>query len=165
LAEGGGFSLAEGAEFASAALDDSAGDFVRKCGGFGARALGKRENVEIGEGEALDEGERGGVVVFGFAGEAGDDVGADGGVGDAVVDEFDTAGIVFGAIPTVHRGQDAVGGGLQGHVKVLGDALGPSEEIDEVLGYVEGLDGADAEALDGGFVEDAAKEVFEVDAR
>jgi len=47
--------------------------------------------VEIGEGEALDESERGGVIVFGFTGEAGDDVGADGGVREALMDEFDAA--------------------------------------------------------------------------
>ena len=60
--------------------------------------------MEIGEGEALDEGECGGVVVFEFAGETGDDVGADGGVREAFVDEFDTAGIVLGAVPAVHGG-------------------------------------------------------------
>ncbi len=36
LAEGGGFGFAEGAQFAGAALDDGAGDFVGKEGGFGA---------------------------------------------------------------------------------------------------------------------------------
>jgi len=49
-------------------------------------------------------------------------------------------------------------------VKVLGDAIGRSEEIDEVLRDVERLDGADAETLDRGFVENAAKEVFEFGA-
>src|SRR5258708_39415206 len=48
---------------------------------------------------------------------------------------------------------------------VLGDAIGRSEEIDEVLGNVEGLDGADAQAFDGGFAEDAAEEIFELDVR
>jgi len=43
LAEGGGFGFAEGAEFAGAALDDGAGDFVRKRGGFGAGALRKEK--------------------------------------------------------------------------------------------------------------------------
>src|SRR5882724_2379899 len=101
------------------------------------------------------------MVVFGFAGEAGDDISADGGVRETFVDEFDAAGVVFGAVPAVHGGEDAVGSGLQGHVKVLGDAIGPGEEIDEVLRDIERFDGADAEALDGGFVEDAAEEVFE----
>ena len=78
--------------------------------------------MEVGEGEAVDEVEGGGVIFGGFAGEAGDDVGADGGVGEMVVDEFDAAGVVLGAIPAMHGGEDAVGGGLQRHVEVLGDA-------------------------------------------
>ncbi len=156
MAEGGGFGFAEGAEFAGAALGDGAGEFVCKGGGFGAGALGKRENVKIGEGERLDESNGRGVVVFGFAGE-------NGGVGEAVMDEFDAAGVMLRAVPAVHGGEDAVGGRLKGHVKVLGDAIGGSEEIDEVLGNVEGLDGATAEAFDGGFAENFAEEIFEFD--
>ncbi len=120
--------------------------------------------MEVGEGVAFDEGEGGGVVGFGFAGEAGDDVGADGGVGEAVVDEVEAAGVVFGAIPAVHGGEDGVGGGLEGHVEVLGDAVGAGEEVDQILGDILGLDGADAEAFDGSFVEDAAEEVEEFGA-
>ena len=66
LAEGGGFGFAEGAQFAGAALDDCAGDFVRKSGGFGAGAFGEGEDVEVGEGEALDEMQGGGVVGLRF---------------------------------------------------------------------------------------------------
>src|SRR5260370_18808671 len=87
MAEGGGFGFAEGAEFAGAAFDGGAGDFVCERGGFGAGALGKREDMVIGEGEALDEGERGDVVGFSLAVSAGYDVGADGGVGETFVDE------------------------------------------------------------------------------
>ena len=152
LAEGGGFGFAEGAEFTGAALDDGAGDFACERRGLRAGALGEREDVKIGEREAFDESEGGTVVVFGFAGEAGDDVCADGGVGEALVDELDAAGVMLGAIPAVHGGKDAVGAGLERHVEVLGDAIGPGEEFDEILGDVEGFDGADAEALDGGFV-------------
>src|SRR5437660_2892277 len=164
LTEGGGFGFPKGAEFAGTAFDDGARDFVRKRGGFGARALRERENVEIGEGEALDEGDRGGVIIFGFAGETGDDVGADGRVWEAFADEFDAAGIVLRAIPAVHGGKDAVGGGLQRHMEVLGDAICGSKKIDEVLGNVERLDGADAEALDRWFAENAAEKLFEFDA-
>ena len=108
MTRGGGFFFAEGAEFASAAFDGGAGDVARKIGGFGAGAFRKRENVEIGEGAAFDEGQRCGVVGFRFDGEAGDDVGTDGGMGEAFVDEFDAAGVVFGAIPAVHGGEDAI---------------------------------------------------------
>src|SRR6266851_5748205 len=159
-----GIGILGGAEREDAELDDGTGDFVRKRGGFGGGALGKRKNVEVGEGQAFDEGRGRGVVGFGFAGEAGDYVGADGSVGEAFMDELDAAGVMFGAIPAVHGGENAVGGGLQGHVEVLGDVIGGSEEIDQVSRDVKGLDGADAEAFDGGFVEDAAEEVFEFDA-
>ena len=39
MAEGGGFFIAEGAEFTGAALDYGAWDFVRKLGGLGAGTL------------------------------------------------------------------------------------------------------------------------------
>ncbi len=120
--------------------------------------------MEIGEGQALDEGERGGMLGFGLAGEAGDDVGTDGGVGKAFADEFDPAGVVLSAVPAVHGGEDAVGAGLQRHVEMLGDAMRGGEEFDEILGDVQRLDGADAETFDGGFVEDAAEKSFEFDA-
>src|SRR5216684_146318 len=164
LAEGGSFGFAEGAQLAGAALDDGWGDFVRKSGGFGAGAFGKGEDVEVSEGQALNEGERGGMFGFGFAWEAGDDVGADGGVGKALADELEAAGVVLGAVPAVHGGEDAVGAGLQGHVEVLGDAIGGGKEFDEILGNVERLDGTDAETLNGGFLEDAAEKTFEFDA-
>ena len=109
LTKGGGFFFAKGTEFTGAALDDNAGDFVCKRSGFGAGAPGERENVEIGEGEAFDEGHGCGVVIFGFAGEAGDYVGADGSVGEAFMDELDAAGVMFGAIPAVHGGENEIG--------------------------------------------------------
>jgi len=70
--------------------------------------------VEIGEGERFDEGESCGVVLVGFAGETADDVSADGGVGEAFMDEFDAAGVVFGAVPAVHGGENMIGAGLNG---------------------------------------------------
>ena len=104
MAEGCGFGFGEGAEFAGAALYCGGGDLVGSRGGFGAGAGGVGEDVEVGEGVVVDEGERGGVVGFGFAGEACDDVGADGGVGETIVDESEAAGVVFGAVPAVHGG-------------------------------------------------------------
>src|SRR4029077_8121244 len=106
MARGGGFFFCEAAEFAGATLDGGAGYVVRKMGSFGAGAFRKRENMEIGEGAAFDEGERCGVIVFGFSGETGDDVGTDGCVGEAFVDKFDAASVMLGAIPAVHGGED-----------------------------------------------------------
>ena len=95
------------------------------------------------------------MVAGRFAGEAGDDVGADGGVREVFADELDAAGVVLGAIPAMHGGEDAVGAGLQRHVEVLGDALRGSKQRDQILRDVERLDRADAQALDGRFGEDA----------
>ena len=50
-------------------------------------------------------------------------------------------------------------------MKMRGDAIVGREEVDEILGNIERLDGADAEALDGRFVEDATEQVEEFYAR
>jgi len=121
--------------------------------------------VEVSEGARGDEVERRGVVSIGFAGKACDDVGAYGGVGQALMDQFDAAGVMFGAIPAMHGGENAVGSGLQRHVEVRRDAVSGGEKVDQVLGDVERLDGADAQALDGSFAEDAAQQVKKFDAR
>ena len=89
--------------------------------------------MKIGERIAVDEVDRGGVVVGGFAGETGDDVGADGGVGELIADEFDPAGVVLGAIPTMHGGENSVRPGLQRHMEVLRDARRRCEKRDEIL--------------------------------
>jgi len=120
--------------------------------------------VEIGKGTSIDEAQSGRVIRSGFAGKAGDDVGTDRGVREPVADEFNATGIVFGAVPAVHGGEDTVGSRLQRHVEMRSDAIGGSKEIDEVGGNVEGLDGADAESLHGGFIEDAAEKIEECDA-
>src|SRR5882724_9988375 len=83
---------------------------------------------------------------------------------EVLADELDAAGVVLGTVPAVHGGDDAVGAGLQRHVEVLGDAIAGGEEMDEIPGDVQWLDGADAETFDGGFVEDAAEKIFEIDA-
>jgi len=81
------------------------------------------------------------------------------------LNEFDTAGVVFGAIPAMHGGQDVVGSGLQGHVEVGRDAVRGGEQFDEVLGNVERLNGADTQAFDGSFPKNATEEIAEFDAR
>ena len=164
-AEGSGFGIGERAQFAGASFDDVAGELAGERRGFGAGALRIGKNVEVGERARRNEVEGCGVVGFGFSREASDDVGADGGVGQTVVDEFDAAGVVFGAIPAMHGGEDAVGSGLQRHVKMRSDAMVGGEEVDEILRDVERFDGADAQALDGRFVEDAAQQIEKLNAR
>src|SRR6266404_2596296 len=102
------------------------------------------KNVEVGERAGRDEVQSCGVIGIGFAGETCNDVGSDGGIGQAITDEFDAAGVVLGAIPAMHGGEDAVGSGLQRQMEIRVDAMVRSEEVSDLLGDVERLNRADA---------------------
>ena len=141
-----------------------AGDLAGERGGFGAGTLGVGKNVQVSERARRDEIEGCGMVGLGFSRKAGDDVGADGGVGQTVVDEFDAAGVMFSAIPAMHGGEDAIRGGLQRHVEMRRDAVVGCEEVYEIVRYVKRLDGADAETLDGSFAEYPAEQVEKLNA-
>ena len=126
---------------------------------------GIREDVQIGKRTALDELDRCGVVFGGFPGETRDNVSADRGVGKLIANKFDSARVVFGAIPAMHRGKYAVGAGLQRHVEVLRDARRRSEQRNQVGSDVERFDRADTKTRDVGFVEDATQQIFKFYAR
>ncbi len=98
-------------------------------------------------GERVDEADRGGVIFFGFAGKPAMTSAPIAACGSRSRMKLDAAGVVFGTIPAVHGGKNAVGRGLQRHVEVRREAIGGGEKIDK-SGDVERLDGADAEALD-----------------
>ncbi len=161
-AEGICFGLAESAEFGSTAMNCFAAELRIERGGHCAwtRRIGK--DVEIGERKRIDEAESGCMVSFSFARKTGDDVGAYGGMGKKFANECCAAGVMLRAIPAMHGGEDIVRAGLERHVKVLGDATGAGEKGDEVLRDVERLDGADAEARERSFVENAAQEIEKV---
>ena len=156
-AEGGGFAFGERAEIAGTMFDDLARQVVGERGSASAGTHRIGKDVEISEGAGFNKSKSGGMVGIGFAGEAGDNVGTDGRVWQMAVDEFDSAGVVFGAVPATHGGEDAVRSGLEGHVKMGRDAIGCGEEFDEVPGYIEWFDRADADALDRRFIQDAAQ--------
>jgi len=155
--ESGGFGFAEGAELAGTLFDDVRRTVIwkRGCLSTGPGRIGK--NVEICEGSPLDELESSGMFLFGFAREAGDNVGADCSVGEVLTDEFDAASVVFGAIPAVHGGENSVGARLQGHVKVFGQAGCRGEEKNQIASNIERFDGTEAEPFDRGFVENLSK--------
>src|SRR5271157_6411401 len=115
--------------------------------------------MQVGEGALCNETQCGGVVPFGLAGETGNDIGADSGMRKAFVNELDAAGVVFRTVPAMHGREDAVRSGLQGHVEVGREAVAGGDEIDERERNVERLEGADAEALDGSFIENAREEL------
>jgi hypothetical protein len=65
----------------------------------------------------------------------------------------------------MHGGEDAVGGGLQGDVKMRRNAMVGRKEFDQILGDIEWLYGTDTEALDGSFVKDAAEQIKKLNTR
>src|SRR6266851_9146985 len=82
-----------------------------------------------------------------------------------LADELDAARIVLGTVPAVHGGKNAVGPGLQRHMKMLRNAVCGSEQGDEIPRHIERLDRTDAQALDPGFVQNAAMQTNQVNAR
>ena len=48
---------------------------------------------------------------------------------------------------------------------MLGEPLGRGKKLHKILGHVHGLDGADAQPLDGGLIQDSTEQVFELNAR
>src|SRR6201987_6185549 len=119
--EGGGLFFTESTKFAGAVLDYGGRHVIQKGGGAGAGAERVGKNVKVGERTRFDEIHGDGMVVFGFAGEARDYIGAYGGVRQLFVNEVNAAGVVFQAVPAMHGGQNSVGGRLQRHVEVFGE--------------------------------------------
>ncbi len=68
------------------------------------------------------------------------------------------AGVVFRAIPAMHGGEDAIRSALQRHMKVRGYAIIGGKKFYEVRGNVHRLDGTNAQAFQGRFVENAAQQ-------
>ena len=65
----------------------------------------------------------------------------------------------------MHGGEDAIRSGLQGHMKVRRHAIICGKKFYEVSGDVHGLDGTDAQAFEGRFVENSAQQLLERKAR
>src|SRR5258708_1266898 len=103
--------------------------------------VGGGENMEIGEGQRLDE--RAALFKFGigFTGESSHHVGADSGVGHQAAGLEDTAGIVARAILAMHAAQDTIAAGLQRRMHVLGNTRGfghgPSRSSEKSMGSTE----------------------------
>src|ERR1700751_6122139 len=106
--EGGGLFFTESTKFAGAVLDYGGRHVIQKGGGAGAGAERVGKNVKVGERTRFDEIHGDGMVVFGFAGEARDYIGAYGGVRQLFVNEVDAAGGGVPAGPAMHCGPKSV---------------------------------------------------------
>ena len=98
---------------------------------------------------------------FGFAGEAYHDVGAEGEIWSGGAKERgDFFGVVPGAVAAVHAAKHGIRAGLQGKVRMAGQASSAvfGHEGDEIGVPIHRLDGTQAETREVGLVEDLAHE-------
>src|SRR6267378_8326358 len=72
---------------------------------------------------------------------------------------------MLGTVPAMHGGENPVRARLQRHMKMMSNSVVGREQGDEIAGDIERLNRADTQALDGGLVENTAKEVDESNAR
>ena len=85
--------------------------------------------------------------------------------GSAAANQLNAFGVMRRAIPAMHGAENAVRPGLQRHVKMRRDARRCSDERDEILGDVLRLDGAEAQLLELGLVQNATHQIGQLDAR
>ncbi len=87
--------------------------------GGSSRAVAVAEHMEIGDGTALDE--RVGLFEFvvGLAGEPGDDIGAQGGLGKAAGERGRHLQVLGGRVGTAHPAKDRIGSALKRQVEVM----------------------------------------------
>ena len=120
--------LCKGAKAGHAPVDDGAGDvLVGPAGGGGVGAGGVGKGVDVDEADAVDDVEGLFELGVGFAGEADDDVGGDGGAVEGLREAVDHAEEVVAGVLAVHAAEDRVGAALEGEVEV-GDDLGVAAE-------------------------------------
>src|SRR5450631_719149 len=117
--------------------------------------------MQVSERQVFDKGHGRRMFFLSLSGESRDYIRADGGVRQAFTNELQAPGIVVGAIPAVHGGENAIVSRLQGHMKMLGQAIVVREKPDQIASHIHGFDGADAQTLDRCFVENAAKQIAE----
>ena len=86
--------------------------------------------MQVGERHPADERERRAVIFLGLPGESGDRIRANRRVREPLAHQLRAPRVVFGAIPPVHRRQNAVRSRLQRHMEVLCQAAARREQSD-----------------------------------
>ncbi len=108
-------------------------DALRELGGFGVPARAEDERERGVELHGLADLQRLLEVLLRLAGEADDDVGRQGDVGDAGADHLDAVEESLARVGAAHRLQDAAAAGLERQVDVLADRVELSVHVDDVL--------------------------------
>ena len=121
--------------------------------------------MEVGERARVEEGERpleAGVVL---AGEARDQVGPDGRVGQELADHRETLARQRPVVAAAHAGEHAVVGRLQRHVQVVADARLGRHDAQERLAHLVRVDRGEAQARHDALLGDRGHQPGKVDPR
>ncbi len=121
--------------------------------------------MQIGEGQALDEGAGLLKIFFALAGKAHHDIGTDGGLGHGGMDALNAILVMPGTIAAMHQAQDAVAAALQRNMGVLGDARRGRDQGDEFVAPVHGFDRTDAQQGHAGALQNGLEEIDEAGAK
>lgn len=111
-------------QFLMACFLDGGRDVIGECGGRRARAGAELENKSAGEVHGCHCGACGGEIVVCLAGEADDNIGAEGHIRGGGAQAGDFVKVLSAGVFAVHGAQDAVGTGLQREVDVMTDFRG-----------------------------------------
>ena len=126
------------------------------CGSVGARRVLKAEDGVITD---FAEQCHGVFEVFvGFAGEADDDVGAEGDVAAGCLGPGNALEIPIPGVLALHGAQDVGRAGLHGEMDVVAERWDGVDDVDDVLGEVAGVRGREAHSADAVDLADGSKE-------
>ena len=136
------------------------GGQIFHLGGGGAGAAAVRKGVDARKGGALGERAGGGEVLLRLAGEAGDDVGGDGGAREIRAREGDAGEELLARVVAVHAAQDGVRPALQREVEVGREVAHLLCRFEQPLGDDARLERAEADAR--GRILDGEQQVGEI---
>src|SRR5271154_2304383 len=115
--------------------------------------------MEVSERQTLDQLESHLEILRRLSWKAHDHVSTNRSAWQKLANAFDALGIMTGTIPAVHGAEDAVGAGLQRHVKMRRQAIRRSYKRDEFLGDVLRLDGAEPKLFERRFFQNAMNDI------
>lgn len=156
------FEVGQVVEFGAACFANFDGNFLvhAQCGGVGPVGIG--EDVEVGDGEAVDKGFALLKSQFVFAVETGNHIGGDACMGHDFLDVFYTAGKKVGVVAAVHHFQYFVGTGLEGDMEMGEEGTRGSDKVDYFFGNEVGFDAGNAETENAFYFIELAQEVDEL---
>jgi DNA-binding SARP family transcriptional activator/Tfp pilus assembly protein PilF len=153
--------LDQGGEAFVPLLHDGGGDLRVHGRRRGTWADGVTEGERAGEPGRADQVQGVLEVLVGLAGEADDNVGRDGGVGDARPDPVQDGQVPVPAVGPAHRLQHGVRAGLQRHVQAGHHVRGLRHRVDDVVGEVPRVRGREPDALQALDLAAAAQQLAE----